>query len=103
VLLATSSVSGLWALDPATGKQLWRITIPEGGMTSPAPVSGALVVGTTRYGMFLLSPLNGRAIDGLDLGTGFAETPATYGDRAYTMSNAGTLLGVQVEPPIARR
>ena len=100
VLFATSSVSGLWALDPATGKQLWRITIPEGGMTAPAALSGALMVGTTRYGLFLLSPLNGKAIDGLDLGTGFAETPSTFGDRAYTMSNAGTFLGVTVSPPV---
>ncbi len=103
LLLATSSVSGLWALDPTTGKQLWRITIPEGGMTAPVALAGALLVGTTRYGLFVLSPLDGRSMDGLDLGTGFAETPAAFGDRAYTMSNAGTFLGVQVEPPIARK
>ena len=41
-------------------------------------------------------------MDGLDLGTGFAETPAAFGDRAFTMSNAGTFLGVQVQPPIVR-
>jgi outer membrane protein assembly factor BamB len=101
-LLATSSVSGLWALDPVTGHQIWRITVPEGGMTAPVGLAGALLVGTTRYGIFVLSPIDGRVMDGLDLGTGFAESPAAFGDRAYTMSNAGTFLGVQVEPPIAR-
>ena len=102
-LLATSSVSGLWALDPATGEKKWRITVPEGGITAPAALAGALLVGTTRYGLFLLHPLDGKSIDGLDLGTGFAETPSAFGDRAYTMSNAGTFLGIQVEPPIVQR
>lgn len=103
LLLACSSVSGLWALDPTTGHEVWRIRVPEGGITAPVPVAGALVVGTTRYGLFLLSPRNGRVIDGFDLGSGFAETAAAFGDRAYTLSNAGTFLGLQVDPPIERR
>ena len=77
--------------------------MPEGGITAPAVLAGALLVGTTRYGLFVLSPLDGRAIDGLDLGTGFAESAAAFGDRGYTMTNAGTFLGVQVEPPIVRK
>jgi len=102
LLLATSSASGLWALDPATGRSVWRIQIPEGGMTAPAPVAGALLVGTTRYGLFLLSPRNGRVIDALDLGSGFAATPGAFGDRAFVISNQGTLLGVSIEPPVDR-
>jgi outer membrane protein assembly factor BamB len=100
MLLASSASTGLWALDPATGKPLWRAPVPEGGITAPVAVAGALLVGTTRYGAFLLSPRNGRPIDGLDLGSGFSQNPAAYGYRAYIMSNAGTLLGLQVEPPI---
>jgi outer membrane protein assembly factor BamB len=52
----------------------------------------------------LLSPLNGRPIDGIDLGSGFSQTPAAFGNRAYLLTNGGTLLGVQVEsptPPVA--
>ena len=63
------------------------------------PISGALLVGTTRYGAFLLSPLNGRPIDGFDLGSGFSATPAAFGSRGYMLTNAGTLIGLQVEPP----
>jgi outer membrane protein assembly factor BamB len=103
VLLATSATSGLWALDPATGRSIWRIQIPEGGMTAPVPVAGALLVGTTRYGLFLLSPRNGRVIDAIDLGSGFAGTPGAFGDRAFVMSNQGTLVGVAIEPPVERR
>ena len=73
--------------------------MPEGGITAPVALAGALLVGTTRYGAFLLSPINGRPIDGIDLGSGFSQSPAAFGNRAYVLSNSGTLLGLQVEPP----
>ena len=90
-------------MEPNGGRMVWRVTIPEGGITAPVPVAGALLVGTTRYGLFLVSPRNGRVIDGIDLGTGFAQTPAAYGNHAYTLTNAGTLLGIQIEPPLVLR
>jgi outer membrane protein assembly factor BamB len=99
VLLASSGASGLWALDPATGRMLWRIPIPEGGVTAPAPLAGALLVGTTNYGAFLLSPRDGKPIDGFDLGSGFSQAPATFGTRGFVLSNGGTFVAVQVEPP----
>src|SRR5260221_471817 len=102
-LLASGGASGLWALDPTNGSTLWRVPIPEGGITEPVPVAGALLVGTTRYGAFLLSPLDGRPIDGIDLGSGFSQSPAAFGSRAYLLSNAGTLVAVQVEPPVVGR
>jgi outer membrane protein assembly factor BamB len=102
ILVASSGVSGLWGLDPATGRKLWRVPVPEGGITAPAAIAGALLVGTTHYGMFLMSPVDGRPIDGIDLGTGFAETPAAYGNRAFVLSNAGTFLGIAVDDPSAR-
>jgi outer membrane protein assembly factor BamB len=101
VLVASSAQTGLMGLDPFTGRILWRNKLPEGGVTAPVPVAGALLVGTTRYGLFLLSPRNGKVIDGIDLGTGFGQTPAAYGGRAYVTTNAGTLLGIAVEPPLA--
>jgi outer membrane protein assembly factor BamB len=99
LLLASSGATGIWALDPATGRAIWRIPIPEGGVTAPAPVAGALLVGTTRYGAFLLSARDGRPIDGIDLGTGFSQTPASFGNRAYVLTNGGTVLALQVETP----
>jgi len=98
LLLASSASTGLWGLDPATGRAVWRIPIPEGGVTAPAPVAGALLVGTSRYGAFLLSPRDGRPIDGFDLGTGFSQTPAAFGDRAFMLTNAGTLVALQIGP-----
>jgi outer membrane protein assembly factor BamB len=57
------------------------------------------MVGTTNYGAFLLSPRDGKPIDGFDLGSGFSQAPATFGTHGYMVSNGGTLVGVQVEPP----
>lgn len=103
VLVASSAAYGLTGLDPYTGRVLWRNKVPEGGVTAPVPVAGALVVGTSRYGLFLLSPRNGRVIDGVDLGSGFSQTPAAFGNRAYALTNAGTLVGVAIEAPLPIR
>ena len=99
LLLASSGATGLWAFEPKTGKVVWRVPIPDGGVTAPVPVAGALLVGTTRYGAFLLSPTDGRPLDGIDLGTGFSQTPAAYGNRAFMLTNAGTFLGLEIAPP----
>lgn len=100
VLLASSATSGLQGLDPYTGRVLWRNKVPEGGVTAPVPIAGAFLVGTSRYGLFLMSPRNGKVIDAIDLGTGFAQTPAAFAGRAYAMTNAGTLIGVAITPPL---
>jgi len=99
-LLAASATTGLWALEPNSGRKIWQVPIPEGGITAPMPIAGALIVGTTRYGLFLISPRNGKVIDGFDLGTGFSQTPAVFGNRAFAMSNHGTVVGIQVDPPV---
>jgi outer membrane protein assembly factor BamB len=100
LLVASSATFGLTGLDPYTGRVVWRNKLPEGGVTAPVPIAGAIMVGTSRYGIFLLSPRNGKVIDGMDLGTGFAQTPGTYGGRAYALTNAGTFLGISVTPPL---
>jgi outer membrane protein assembly factor BamB len=100
VLLASGGQSGLRAMDPSTGRTLWHLPLPEGGITLPVAFAGGLLVGTTRYGAFLLSPRDGRPIDGFELGSGFSETPATFGSRGYLLSNNGTLLGIQVVSPL---
>ena len=87
-------------LDPFTGRVLWRNKVPEGGVTAPVAYAGGILVGTTRYGLFLMSPRNGKVIDGFDLGSGFAQTPAAFAGRAYVMTNAGTFLGIGVTPPL---
>ena len=103
VLIASSATTGLQGIDPVDGRVLWADKLPEGGMTAPVAVAGAIILGTTRYGLFLISPRDGKVIDSVDLGSGFALVPAAFGARAYTMTNAGTFLGVAIRPPLPPR
>jgi outer membrane protein assembly factor BamB len=99
LLLASSGTTGLWALGTEDGREIWRRPMPDGGVSAPVAVAGALMVSTTRYGLFLFSPYNGGLIDGIDLSNGLTMAPAVYGRRAFVMSNTGVLLGIHVNPP----
>jgi outer membrane protein assembly factor BamB len=100
ILVASSGLTGLWGLDPKEGgRTLWRRNLPEGGISAPVPWQGTLVVGTTRYGIFLFSPLDGAVIDGIDTGSGVAMTPAAYGHRAFVVTNGGWFLGLDIDTP----
>jgi outer membrane protein assembly factor BamB len=99
LLLASSGTTGLWALATDDGREVWRRALPDGGVSAPVPIAGAVMVTTTRYGVFLFSPIDGGVIDGLDLSNGVTMIPAVYGRRAYVMSNTGVLLAIHVDPP----
>ena len=100
-LIAGSGTTGLWALDPETGAEVWRRAVPSGGVSAPVPIAGALLVSTTRLGVFLVSPLGGELIDGIHMADGSAMTPAAFGTRAFLLTNGGTLLSLRVTPPYA--
>lgn len=100
LLLAASGTTGLWALDPETGVEVWRRALPTGGVSAPVPIAGALLVSTTRLGVFLVSPVGGELIDGIHMADGSAMTPAAFGTRAFVLTNAGSLLALRVTPPL---
>jgi len=100
VLLAASGTTGLWGLDPVTGAELWRRSLPATAVSHPVVVSGVLLVSASRLGLFLINPLGGELIDGIHLADGSSMTPAAYGSRAFVITNGGSLLGLHVEPPI---
>jgi outer membrane protein assembly factor BamB len=101
LLLAASGTTGLWALDPETGAEVWRRALPSGGVSAPVPIAGALLVSTTRLGVFLVSPVGGELIDGIHMADGSAMTPAAFGTRAFVLTNAGSLLALRVTPPLS--
>jgi outer membrane protein assembly factor BamB len=88
LLLVSSGTSGLWALDPETGRDEWRRDLPDGGVSTPVVINGALLVNTTKLGVFLLSPLDGSS-----------HTPAAYGNRAFIVSNSGDLMSLYIAKP----
>jgi len=99
LLLAASGTSGLWALDPENGAEVWRRALPSGGVSAPVPFAGTLLVSTTRLGVFLISPMGGDLIDGIHMADGSAMTPAAEGSRAFVLTNAGSLLALSLSPP----
>jgi outer membrane protein assembly factor BamB len=99
VLLAASGTTGLWGLDPQTGAELWRRSLPSTAVSHPTVVSGVLLISASRLGLFLVNPLGGELIDGIHLADGSSMTPAAYGSRAFVMTNGGALLGLHVIPP----
>jgi outer membrane protein assembly factor BamB len=99
LVIAGSGTTGLWALDPRTGEVKWRQPTPRGAVSYPVTVAGALMVTTSKSGLFLLEPTRGEVIDGIDPGTGFAGGAAAFGNRAFVLTNGGVLVGLEVVPP----
>lgn len=99
LLLVSTGTTGLWALDPETGEEVWRQEVPRGGISGSAFVDGALVVNASQLGTFLISPVDGSIIDGYHFDFGASGTPAAYGQRAFVMTNGGKLLALQITPP----
>jgi outer membrane protein assembly factor BamB len=65
------------------------------------PIAGALLFAASQMGVFLISPLGGEMIDGIHMADGSAMTPAAAGNRAFVLTNGGTLLSLKVSPPYA--
>jgi outer membrane protein assembly factor BamB len=101
LLVAGSGTTGLWALDPRTGDVVWRREGPRGTLSHPTKLSGAILVASTKLGLFLFDPQKGLPIDGINPGTGFSAGAAAYGNKAFILTNGGILLGLEVVPPLA--
>jgi len=99
LLIVSTGTSGLWALDPTSGNEVWHREVPLGGTSRAVPILGALMFSTTQQGLFLLSPLDGRVIDGIHTGEGFSMPPSVYGERAFIVSNGGRFYSFVVVPP----
>ncbi len=97
ILFAASGTTGLVALDPAErGRVLWRQSLPEGSVSEPVSVSGAILFSASGFGLFVLEPTSGHVLGSLHNGDGFTMTPAAFGTRAFVVSNEGFLYGLQI-------
>jgi outer membrane protein assembly factor BamB len=103
LLLAASGTTGLWALNPKNGEDIWHSPLPEGGVSAPVGIAGALMLSTTQHGLYLMSPIDGSVIDGIHTGAGFSMAPSAYGLRAFILSNSGTIMSLHVTPPAVVR
>jgi outer membrane protein assembly factor BamB len=103
ILVASSGTTGIWGLDPETGTELWRRALPAGGASPPVPFAGALLVSATQLGVFLISPSDGDLIDGIHIADGVSMTPATFGTRAFVVTNGGRFLSLQLPRAVAAK
>lgn len=99
LIIVSTGTTGLWALDPETGREVWRREVPHGGISGPAFVAGALIVNSSQLGTFLVSPVDGSLIDGVHSDLGLSGAPAAYGSRAFVLTNGGTLLALEIGTP----
>jgi outer membrane protein assembly factor BamB len=100
ILIASSGTTGMWGIDPETGKELWRRKVPHGGVSTPVPMQGALLVSASQLGVFLMSPLGGELIDGIHIGEGVSMTPAVFHNRAFVLTNGGRFLAFHLGSPV---
>lgn len=103
LVIAATGTTGLWALDPETGAEMWRTRLPAGAVAGPVPADGALLVSASQLGVFLLSPLDGRVIDGLHATDGISSLVGVRGNRAFILTNDGELLGLHLSSPLDLR
>lgn len=99
VLIASSGTTGIWGLEPETGRELWRRGIPYGGVSAAVPFVGALLVSASQLGIFLISPLGGELIDGIHVSDGISMAPAVYQNRAFVLTNGGNFLALHLPSP----
>jgi outer membrane protein assembly factor BamB len=99
LLIAATGNSGLWAVDPMDGSVVWRSKLPDGGVAGPTPFAGALLVSASQLGVYLISPINGRVMDGLHVTEGVSALPAAYGQHAFVLTNQGKLTALHVAAP----
>lgn len=99
LLIVSTGVSGLWAIEPSDGSVVWRSRLPDGGVQGPVPIAGALLVSASQLGLYLVSPLNGRVMDGLHITEGISALPAVHGNHAFILTNTGEFLGLHVAEP----
>jgi outer membrane protein assembly factor BamB len=99
LLIAATGASGLWAIEPSDGAVVWRSRLPDGGVAGPVPLAGALLVSASQLGLYLVSPLNGRVIDGIHIVEGVSGLPTARGNHAFVLTNTGDLIALHVASP----
>lgn len=79
------------------GKPNWKAPL-QGAASGSLRVAGRwLLVPADEGGLRFYEAASGRLVRVLDSGSGFSSTPGIRGQRAYVLSNAGTLLALDLE------
>jgi len=99
LLIVSTGMTGLWALDPETGQEVWRRNLPRGGVSRPAAASGLLLFGASQLGVYAVSPVDGSLVDGIHLDLGVSAAPNALGRHAFIMTNGGDFWALNIDAP----
>ncbi len=89
--------SEVLSLSEAGGKVNWKTPL-HGSASGALRLAGRwLLVPAGEGGLRFYEEASGRLVRVLDAGSGISSTPGIHGQRAYVLSNAGTLLALDLE------
>jgi outer membrane protein assembly factor BamB len=89
--------SEVLSLSGAAGKVNWKTPLKGAASGTLRVVGRWLLVPADDGGLRFYEAASGRLMRVLDSGSGFSSTPGIQGQRAYVLSNAGTLLALDLE------
>src|SRR5690606_19321820 len=78
LLLVSTGTTGMWALDPENGNQIWQSELPKGSVSRPVALAGAITMNSSQLCTYPITPIDGSVIDGINLEAGASGTPAAY-------------------------
>ena len=86
------------SLSPQDGRVNWRVPLAQGAAAGALRVAGRwLLVPAGDGGLRFFEAASGRLLRVLDPGSGISSTPGVFQGHAYVLSNAGTLLALDLE------
>ncbi len=90
-LVLSSGDLGLVGIDALSGERRWTSEIEHGAPTPPVVVGDLVVVGESEGGLVAFRSSDGREVDRIQDGHGFAAQPAIASGRGAALSNTGRL------------
>lgn len=101
-LLYVGGATSAQALDPTTGRLVWRIGLSDAAVGTPV-LTPEVVVFPSRRGLLFASRRTGKPLSTWDPGSGFAAAPAATGTTLYALSNRGFLYRLSLTTELASR
>jgi outer membrane protein assembly factor BamB len=93
----TVTGSEVLSLSGTDGKVNWRAPLQGAASGAPRVAGRWLLVPADEGGLRIYEAASGRLLRVLDPGSGFSSTPGIHDHRVYALSNAGTLLALDLE------
>lgn len=93
-LVVSSSDRGVGVIDLESREPTWWCRVERGSPGQPVVLDGVAFVGETRGSMIALDVASGQELGRLDAGWGFSAPVAIAAERAFVVSNGGTLIAL---------